>query len=185
MSDDREYQAALLEAVLFLETEARDESALARITGMDIQDVQAALMRLREDCLGESRGIEPILSGGGWILAPKTNLWESLRERYGRKSETRLSSAAMQTLSIIAYSQPITRSEIEALRGVSAETMIRLLQDRGFIEDVGRKETPGRPIQYGTTKEFLRYFRLGSIADLPKLGEMEKERFDPVEEGDD
>ena len=78
----------------------------------------------------------------------------------------------------MAYSQPITRAEVEAIRGVSADGMIRFLLDREFVKEVGKKEAPGRPIQYGTTKEFLKYFRLGSIADLPRLGELERDRYD-------
>jgi segregation and condensation protein B len=83
----------------------------------------------------------------------------------------------METLSIVAYSQPITRSEIESLRGVAADNMIRQLVERKLIKEVGRKDAPGRPTQYGTTREFLQYFGLESIADLPKLDELEQERF--------
>jgi segregation and condensation protein B len=126
----------------------------------------------------------PVLAGGGWILAPKAELWESLKERYGKKNENRLSRAALETLSIVAYSQPITRAEVEALRGVSADGMIRFLLEREFIKEVGKKEAPGRPIQYGTTKEFLKYFRLGSIADLPHLDELERDRYDDARQDD-
>ncbi len=172
-----EKEAALVETVLFLESEALDEGALARITGLSRDVVERALEVLVEDSASAARGLEPLRSGGGWILAPKTDLWESLKERYGKKAESRLSRAAIETLSIVAYSQPITRAEVEAIRGVSADGMIRFLLDKEFIREVGKKEAPGRPVQYGTTKEFLKYFRLGSIADLPKLDELERERF--------
>jgi segregation and condensation protein B len=108
-----------------------------------------------------------------------------LRERYGRRYESRLSRAAMETLSIIAYSQPITRQEIESIRGVSADAMIKLLAARDMIREVGRKEAPGRPVQYGTTKEFLKLFRLASIADLPKMDELDQERFEPEGSSDE
>ena len=84
----------------------------------------------------------------------------------------------METLAIIAYSQPITRAEIEALRGVSADNMIRILVERNLIKEVGKKDIPGKPVQFGTTKDFLQLFRLNSIADLPKLDETESERFE-------
>ena len=84
----------------------------------------------------------------------------------------------METLSIIAYSQPITRSEIEAIRGVSADNMIRLLAERNLIKEVGKKDIPGKPVQFGTTREFLKLFRLNSISDLPKLDETESDRFE-------
>jgi segregation and condensation protein B len=112
------------------------------------------------------------------MLSPKKRYWDQLRERYGKKNESRLSRAAMETLSIIAYSQPITRSEIEAIRGVQADNMIRLLMEKELIREVGKKDVPGKPAQYGTTKEFLTLFRLESIADLPKLTPSEAERFD-------
>jgi segregation and condensation protein B len=126
-------------------------------------------------------GFAPIKSGGGWILAPKVELWEELKDHYGKKNEAKLSRAAMETLSIIAYSQPITRAEIEAIRGVSADGMIRFLMSRDFIQEAGKRDVPGKPMQYGTTQEFLKYFKLGSLADLPKLGEIERNRFDASE----
>jgi segregation and condensation protein B len=172
-----EKEAALIETVLFLESEPLDEAALARITGLARDVVDRALEVLTEDYSSPARGLEPVRSGGGWILAPKSELWEVLKERYGRKNDARLSRAALETLSIIAYSQPITRAEVEAIRGVSADGMVRFLLERELIKEVGKKEAPGRPVQYGTTKEFLKYFRLGSIADLPKLDELEQERF--------
>jgi segregation and condensation protein B len=171
-------EAALIETVLFLESEPLDEAALSRITGLGKEVVEGALELLAEECGAASRGLEPVKAGGGWILAPKAELWEALKERYGKKNESRLSRAALETLSIVAYSQPITRTEVEAIRGVSADGMIRFLLDRELIKEVGKKEAPGRPVQYGTTKEFLKYFRLGSIADLPRLDELERDRFD-------
>jgi segregation and condensation protein B len=172
-----EKEAALVETVLFLESEPLDEGALARITGLSREVVEGALEVLAEACAAPARGVEPLRSGGGWILSPKAELWDSLKERYGRKNESRLSRAALETLSIVAYSQPITRAEIEAIRGVSADGMIRFLLDKELVKEVGKKEAPGRPVQYGTTKEFLKLFRLGSIADLPRLDELESDRF--------
>jgi segregation and condensation protein B len=84
----------------------------------------------------------------------------------------------METLAIIAYSQPVTRAEIEAIRGVSADNMIRLLLEKDLVRETGKKDVPGKPAQYGTTKEFLKLFRLGSIAELPKLSESDMDRFE-------
>jgi len=173
-----EKEAALVETVLFLESDPMDEAALSRATGLGQDVVVQALELLQEVYREPTHGLEPIRSGGGWILAPKLELWESLKDRYGKKADSRLSRAALETLSIVAYSQPITRPEVEAIRGVSADGMIRFLLERGFVKEVGKKDAPGRPVQYGTTKEFLKYFRLGSIADLPKLDDLERERFD-------
>ncbi|MDR0732272.1 MAG: SMC-Scp complex subunit ScpB [Treponema sp.] len=171
-------EAALIEAILYLESEALDESALARISGLPREKIEPALARLEEDLARAASGIEISRVGGGISLSPKRDYWEILRERYGKRSESRLSRAAMETLSIIAYSQPITRNEIEEIRGVQADTMIRLLVEKQFVKEMGKKDVPGKPIQYGTTADFLRFFRLNSIADLPKLDEREADRFD-------
>lgn len=173
-----EKESALIEAILYLESEPLDEAALARISGLSKEAVALALQALDERCAAESSGVEISRIGGGVMISPKKEYWEVLRERYGKKNESKLSKAAMETLAIIAYSQPITRSEIEAIRGVQADTMIRLLAERELIKETGRKDVPGKPIQYGTTREFLKFFRLESIADLPKLNESEQDRFE-------
>ncbi len=171
-------EIALIEAILFLESEPLDELALARISGLSKDVVEAALEGLKERQTAASSGLELVQISGGWIFSPKAELWEFLRERYGKKNDHKLSKAALETLSIIAYSQPITRGEIESIRGVSADTMMRLLLDRELIREVGKKDVPGKPVQYGTSKDFLKFFRLNSIADLPKLDDLEQERFE-------
>ena len=171
-------ETALLEAVLYLETEPLDVPTLARVSGLSKEVVESSLEELENRYSQEESGVELSRISGGIIISPKKEYWETLRERYGKKNEGRLSRAAMETLSIIAYSQPITRSEIEAIRGVQADTMIRLLLDKELIKETGKKDVPGKPVQFGTTKEFLQLFRLESIADLPKLNESEAERFE-------
>jgi len=173
-----EKETALIEAILLLETDPAAEELLMRVSGFSRDVVDAVLERLRERYAAEGFGMELVQISGGWALSPKRELWESLKDRYGKKNDSRLSRAAMETLSIIAYSQPITRGEIEAIRGVSADNMIRLLVERNLIKEVGKKDIPGKPIQFGTTKEFLKFFRLNSISDLPKLDETESERFE-------
>ncbi|MCM1321118.1 MAG: SMC-Scp complex subunit ScpB [Bacteroides sp.] len=173
-----EKETALIEAIFFLETEPLDENALAKISGLSRDVVDIVLEKLNEKYAAGNSGIELSRLSGGWFITPKRDLWDYLKDRYGKKNEGKLSKAAIETLSIIAYSQPITRAEIEAIRGVSADNMIRLLSERKLIKEVGRKDVPGKPIQFGTTKEFLKFFRLNSIADLPKLDETESERFE-------
>lgn len=170
-------EKALIEAILFLEVEPVEVRTLAKTSGLSREQVEEVLAALREDLANSDRGLELVTIGGALQLSPKRALWPRLRERFGKKREARLSRAAMETLSIVAYSQPITRGEIESLRGVSADTMMRQLLERGLIREVGRKDAPGRPVQYGTTREFLQHFGLESIADLPKLDEIEQERF--------
>ncbi len=173
-----EKETALVEAILFLESEPVTEKAISNIAELSVEVVQKCLENLREKYASPASGIELGMITGGWSLVPRQEYWSVLRERYGEKSGGRLSRSAMETLSIIAYSQPVTRAEIEAIRGVSADGMIRLLTERGLIKEVGRKDVPGRPVQFGTTKEFLKFFHLNSIAELPKLDEDEEERFE-------
>lgn len=170
-------EAALLEVVLYLEVDPVDVATLSRITQLSKQVVVAALSELKAHYADDAHGLEVIELADGYALSPKKTLEPALRERYGRKNDQRLSRAAMETLSIIAYSQPITRAEIENLRGVNPDGMMRLLLSRQLIREVGKKDAPGRPVQYGTTKEFLKLFRLSSIADLPRLDEADRRRF--------
>jgi len=179
MQDD--YQAGLVECVLFLENEPLDIGSLMRVTGLGRREVTQALGRLREEYAGAPHGLELVELAGGYAFSPRADFWEPLKTRYGRRNEARLSRAALETLSIIAYSQPITRQEIEAIRGVSADGMIKLLLSREVIREVGKRDAPGRPTQYGTTKEFLKMFRLSSIAELPKMDELDKEKFEEGE----
>jgi segregation and condensation protein B len=173
-----EKEAALIQTVLFLESEPMDEASIARATGLGKDVVEQALETLAEELASPAQGLELVRSAGGWILAPKAELWASLKERYGKKADSRLSRAALETLSIVAYSQPVTRAEVEAIRGVSADGMMRFLLEKDLIKEVGKKDAPGKPVQYGTTKEFLKYFRLDSIADLPRLDDLERDRFE-------
>jgi segregation and condensation protein B len=170
--------AGLLEAVLFLENEPLDPPTLARITGLSGQRVREALRSLEQLYAEPAHGLELLQIGGGYTFAPKQTFWETLKPRYGRRNEGKLSRAALETLSIIAYSQPVTRQEIESIRGVAADGMIKLLLSRNIVREVGKKDAPGRPIQYGTTKDFLKMFRLASIADLPKMEEADQEKFE-------
>jgi segregation and condensation protein B len=173
-----EKETALIEAILYLEADPLEEAALSRISGLAKNVVKTALENLAEKYAREDSGVELSRIGGGVMISPKKEYWDSLKERYGRKNESRLSKAALETLSIIAYSQPITRGEIEAVRGVQADSMIRLLLEKELIRETGKKDVPGKPVQYGTTREFLKFFRLESIADLPKLNESEIDRFE-------
>jgi segregation and condensation protein B len=171
-------EAALIEAVLLLESDPVELKKIAGITGLSPEAVEEALSQLRSALEADGHGLDIVEIGGGFSFAPRKDLWEQLRERYGKSAENRLSKAALETLAIIAYSQPITRAEVESIRGVSADGMIKLLLSKSFIREVGKKDVPGKPVQYGTTREFLKAFRLATISDLPKLDGLERERFE-------
>ncbi len=178
MNVNLEKETALVEAVLFLESDPLSVDTIASISELSKDVVNECIDLLKEKYTAENSGIELSMITGGWTLVPKKDVWDVLKERYGNKNAGKLSRSAMETLSIIAYKQPITRAEIEAIRGVPPDNMIRTLVERQLIHEVGRKDAPGRPCQFGTTKEFLKFFGLNSIADLPQLDERESERFE-------
>ncbi|MDR0323419.1 MAG: SMC-Scp complex subunit ScpB [Treponema sp.] len=177
VKDNPEKISALVEAVLYLEGNPLDESAISRICGVSTDDVKAAVQMIKKRYEAKDCGFELSQTGGGIMISVKKEHWENLKERYGKKNEGKISRAAMETLAIVAYSQPVTRAEIEKIRGVSADNMIRLLLEKGLVREAGKKDIPGRPVMYGTTREFLKIFNLNSIAELPKLGESDIEKF--------
>jgi len=178
VSGNIDKETALVEAILYLESEPIDEGTIARISGFSKDTVKAALDNLSARYAAAQSGLELTRAGGGITITVKREYWEKLKERYGKKNEGKISRAAMETLAIVAYSQPVTRAEIEKIRGVSADNMIRLLLERGLVRETGKKDIPGRPVMYGTTKDFLKLFHLSSIADLPKLSESDREKFE-------
>lgn len=171
-------ETALCEAVLFLDSEPLTVKVLSMKAQLSEEVVEKCLENLKEKYSSEDSGIELSMITGGWCLTPKKEYWEVLKELYGSKNEGKLSRSAMETLAIIAYQQPITRAEIESIRGVGVDNMIRLLIDRSLIKEVGKKDAPGRPTLFGTTKDFLKFFHLNSISELPKLDEDDEERFE-------
>ena len=173
-----ETEAALIESILFLESDPIDSKTISKIVDLPEDAVNLVLQELIEHYRDSYHGMEIIQLGDAFQFVPKKELWEQLKHRYGKRNDNKLSRAAIETLSIIAYSQPITRGEIDAIRGVSSDGMIRLLLSRDLIQEVGKKDAPGRPTQFGTTRTFLKLFHLSSIADLPKLDELERQRFE-------
>jgi len=171
-------EAKIIETVLFMESELIDINILSRITKLQKEIIIEALKCIKDEYDKPSHGIELIEISNGYGFAPKKELWDILKARYGKKNDNRLSRAALETLSIIAYSQPITKGEIESIRGVSADSMMKLLISRDLIKEVGKKDIPGKPVQYGTTKNFLKIFRLKSIAELPKLDDIDSKKFE-------
>jgi len=158
----------LAEALLFASAEPVPEAALAEVLpeGADPAAVLAAL----EAALA-GRGVELVHVAGGWMLRTAADLAPLLRKRF--EVPRRLSRAAVETLAIIAYHQPLTRAEIEELRGVAlGQGTLETLVEAGFIEPKGRRESPGRPALWGTTKAFLVHFGLASLKDLPRLEEL-------------
>lgn len=169
---------ALIEAALFLESSPITVEELARKSELTTDIVESSLEALRLRYSSDESGLFLYEIDSTILLTPSKECWESLKAVYGKKYDEKLSKAALETLSIIAYSQPVTKAEIDILRGVSADGMVRLLQKRKLIKGVGKKDIPGKPPLFGTTKDFLDLFNLKSISDLPKLKEEDKEKFE-------
>lgn len=175
-------QSRLIEALLFLENELLTFNRLEQLTGLSEEELESALQELETHYMESRHGIELVKEKKGVRFLPCRDLHEQLRTAYGRKVDKRLSKAALETLSIIAYAQPITRREIENIRGVDSDAIMRVLRERDYITMVARKEGPGRPGLYGTTQKFLFEFNLPSIASLPQFSELERLRFEQDEE---
>jgi segregation and condensation protein B len=164
----RAEELRLLEAMLFASAEPLDEKSLAARLPQGI-DVHAALVRLQEEYA--TRGVNLVRIGGKWTFRTANDLsWLLSKESI----ETRkLSRAAIETLAIIAYHQPVTRAEIEELRGVStSKGSVDVLLETGWIRPRGRRKSPGRPLSYGTSEAFLSHFGLDAVGDLPGLEEL-------------
>ncbi|MFK8057085.1 MAG: SMC-Scp complex subunit ScpB [Saprospiraceae bacterium] len=131
-----------------------------------------ALEELREYLAGDDRTFQLQLTGGGWQLLTKPAYYPTLSKYFKQQSGKRLSKAALETLSIVAYRQPVTRADVEAVRGVGSDYAINKLLERELVTIIGRDQGPGRPLLYATSPQFMDYFGLADISDLPKLREM-------------
>ncbi len=155
-----------LEAVLFVASEPLSIKALAKLTGAEEAVVSAALAHIDADFA--ERGIVLREVAGGYRFASSPAARAAV-EAYLLPPKTNLSPAALETLAIIAYNEPVTKGQVEEIRGVGADSVIATLLDRRFIAESGRKESPGRPMLYKTTPEFLEAFGLNSLGDLPAV----------------
>ena len=172
--------ARRVEALLFVAPHPVRVRDLARALDVPEEQVVAALAHLEEARRGGGIVLQRLGDKVQWATAP--DLAADVERFLGLDLTSRLSSAALETLAIIAYKQPITRAQIEAIRGVNSDGVLRTLLNKGLIEEVGRLETVGRPILYGTTMAFLQYFGLKDLSELPPLEEETTIAADTLEE---
>ena len=172
--DDQQLKAAI-EALLFI---SGAPLTVERLKGIFEDEpgerIEAQLAALRDDYAGRQAGIMLAEVAGGWQLATCAEHAPWIRKFRTVKVSTRLSKPALETLAIIAYKQPITRPEIEAIRGVNIGGIVRNLMERRLVKIVGKKDVPGKPMMYGTSVEFLQYFGLKDLASLPTLKEFQE-----------
>jgi segregation and condensation protein B len=159
--------AAIVESLLFVADAPVPVSQLAGAAECDAPDIEAALKSLAEDYA--NRGVRLQRKGNLVQLVSAPQAAPYVERFLGLSLSGKLSAAALETLAMVAYKQPITRPQIEAIRGVSSDGVLRTLMSKGLIEEVGRLETVGHPVLFGTTFEFLQYFGLDSLDELPSL----------------
>ena len=142
-------------------------------------EIRSFLNLLKEEYESGKRGFRLVEVAGGFQLVTDARFAEYLGRFYRSRERRRLSQAGLETLSVIAYKQPVTRADIEFIRGVGIDGALKTLLEKGLVRVVGRKEVPGRPMLYGTTREFLEHFGLNSLDQLPVLGEFSEKDIDP------
>lgn len=169
----------VLECMLFVSTEPLSAKQLAEALGVEEEKVEDAMCSL-EDRLETSSGLQLMRVAGGYQLCTRAEYADycAIILQPARK---KLSKAALETLAVVAYRQPCTMPEIEAVRGVSVDGVIKTLMERGLVKEAGRKQTPGRPILYATTPEFLEYFGLNDISELPDIDMLAVEEIKALE----
>lgn len=165
----REPETAALEALLFVAKDPLPSERLGEILELDQAKIKELIFELRDRYrLDDSCGLKLLEINGGYKLGTKPEMARYIETLYKQPAQM-LSNAALEVLSIIAYKQPVTRGEVDFIRGVQSDRALATLVDKGLVKDVGRKDGPGRPILYGTTEQFLLHFGLRSLEDLPNL----------------
>ncbi|MBQ9041871.1 MAG: SMC-Scp complex subunit ScpB [Eggerthellaceae bacterium] len=168
---DLEHLPAALEALLFVSDEPVSALTLAKMLDENVEEVSLALENLQKQLEDSSRGIQLREVAGGWRLYTHP-AYHELIEQYVLSWDTRrMSNAALEVLAIVAYSQPVTRAQISAIRGVTSDGPLNTLVERGYVREAGTADTPGNPTLYATTRTFLEQYGLRSPADLPDLEE--------------
>jgi segregation and condensation protein B len=158
-----------LEALLFVSDEPVSPVVLAQALGVERREAEQLCEELAVAYEQREAGITLRNVGGGWRLSTHPEVAPVVEAYVLASRHTRLTKAALETLSIVAYKQPVTRHQISGIRGVNSDGVLRALVDRGLAAEVGREETPGRPVLYGTTPEFLERLGLASLSELPPL----------------
>lgn len=169
---DRKEQMAIIEGLLFVSgDEGIYPEQIANVLEMDIKDVISIIEEMQREFESVQRGLQIVQYAKVYRLATKKEHVSYYQKLMDTPTAASLSQAALETLAIVAYRQPITRAEMEEIRGVKADRALQTLVSHLLIKEVSRAEGPGRPILYGTTKEFLDTFGLQTLDDLPPLSE--------------
>ena len=180
MLEEQELRSAM-EALLFISGSPLSRDRLAGIfEEASPEQIEAQLAVLRQECETRGSGLMLVEVAGGYQLTTRPEYAGWIRKFKSSKGPSKLSRPALETLAIISYKQPITRTEMEAIRGVNVGGIVRNLMERRLVKIVGKKDVPGKPMLYGTSMEFLNYFGLKDLSALPTLKE-----FQELEEGEE
>ena len=166
---------SILEALLFVAGEPVTSGSIAKASEIEESEIKKLMAELISEYRERNSGLQivEIAEGFQMMTSPDLSLW--IKRFKNVNQSNKLSQPALETLAIIAYKQPITKLEIDQLRGVNSDGAVKSLLDKKLIKIVGKKETPGRPFLYGTTKEFLQYFGLKNLSDLPPINDFLKD----------
>lgn len=174
---NKEKIKGIIEAVLFTMGESATLERLAVALELDQETLREILLEMKEDYNKEERGICLIELDDAWQICTKIETYDYVRKLVSQPKKRSLTDVMLETLSIIAYKQPVTKQEIEAIRGVKSDFAVNKLVEYKLVKELGRLETIGRPIVFGTTEEFLRCFGVSSIEELPDIDEVTRQGF--------
>ena len=163
--------ARAVEAIVMVAEEPVETQLLAQLLEMAVADVETLCAELAASYEADERGFLLLRVAGGWRFQSHPDMAPYVERFVLDGQSARLSAAAVETLAIVAYKQPVSRAQVAAIRGVNADAVVRTLSQRGYVEEVGRDPGPGQAVLYGTTKLFLEKLGLDSPADLPPLGD--------------
>ncbi|HOW35875.1 MAG TPA: SMC-Scp complex subunit ScpB [Candidatus Omnitrophota bacterium] len=167
---ENNYLRGIIESLLFIsEKPIMLEQIKDAVEGVTTSDIREMINQLQKEYQERKSGVVILEIAGGYQMLSNPDYAMYIKKFYHSTHKEKLSKPALETLSIIAYKQPVSRLDMELIRGVNCDGVVVHLLDKGLIKIVGRKDVPGRPYLYGTTREFLEYFGLKSLADLPKL----------------
>jgi segregation and condensation protein B len=174
-SDKRHMYKSAIEALLFVAGEPVTVSSLVKAIEMPESEIKKLMEELISDYRGKHSGILIVEIADGYQMVTNPDFGAWVKKFKNINQSGKLSPPTLEALAIIAYKQPITKLEIDQLRGVNSDGAVKSLLDKRLIKIVGKKETPGRPFLYGTTKEFLQYFGLKNLSDLPPINDFLKD----------
>lgn len=174
---DRERQEAVIEAVLFTMGESVEISKLAELIEESKSNTKKIVYEMKEKLQQSNRGVDIIELEDSFQMCTKTDMYEYLIKIAKSPRKYVLTDSVLETLSIIAYKQPVTRADIEKVRGVNCDHAINRLLEFNLVTELGRLDAPGRPLLFGTTEEFLRRFGINSLEALPEMNPMQVEEF--------